>query len=68
MKQIMTFHVNGMEYTAAVAPNTTLVDVLREELRFIGVKKGCDDGDCGACSVLLGGKIIPSCTTLACEV
>lgn len=68
MKQIMTFHVNGMEYTAAVEPNTTLVDVLREELRFTGVKKGCDDGDCGACSVLLDGKVIPSCTTLACEV
>lgn len=67
MRQIMTFHVNGMEYTLAVEPNATLVDVLREDLRFTGVKKGCDDGDCGACSVLMDGKVIPSCSTLACE-
>ncbi|MGM9660236.1 MAG: (2Fe-2S)-binding protein [Faecousia sp.] len=67
MKQLMTFRVNGTEYTLAVEPNETLVNVLREELRFTGVKKGCDDGDCGACTVLMDGKAIPSCTTLACE-
>lgn len=67
MKQLMTFYVNGTEYSLAVEPDETLVNVLREELRFTGVKKGCDDGDCGACTVLMDGKAIPSCTTLACE-
>ena len=69
MKQVITLRVNGTEYTLAAEPNATLADVLREELRFTGVKKGCDDGECGACSVLLDKcKVIPSCTTLACEV
>ena len=53
MKQVITLRVNGTEYTLAAEPNATLADVLREELRFTGVKKGCDDGECGACSVLL---------------
>lgn len=68
MKQLMHFIVNGTDYTVAEEPNAVLVDVLRDDLRFTGVKKGCGDGDCGACSVLLDGKVIPSCTTLACEV
>lgn len=68
MKQLMTFYVNGTEHTLAVEPNTTLIDLLREQLHLTGVKKGCDDGDCGACSVLCDGKVIPSCTTLAAEV
>jgi len=69
MKRIITLNVNGVDYTFGAEPNATLADVLREELRFTGVKKGCDDGECGACSVLLDGcKVIPSCTTLAVEV
>lgn len=69
MKHIITLNVNGVDYTFAAEPNATLADVLREELRFTGVKKGCDDGECGACSVLLDNcRVIPSCTTLACEV
>ena len=68
MKRLITLNVNGVPYDLAVEPNATLVDVLREQLRLTGVKKGCDDGDCGACSVLCDGKVIPSCTTLACEV
>lgn len=68
MKQLMNFNVNGMDYTVAADPSITLVDLLREELGFTGVKKGCDDGDCGACTVLIDGKTAPSCTTLAVEV
>lgn len=68
MKKLITLNVNGTDYELAVENNATLVDVLREQLRLTGVKKGCDDGDCGACSVLCDGKVIPSCTTLACEV
>ncbi len=68
MKQIVNLKVNGIEYTLAEEPNATLVDVLREDIGLTGVKKGCDDGDCGACSVLCNGTVIPSCTTLAVEV
>ena len=67
MKQLMTFNVNGMDYTVAAEPSTTLADLLRLELGFTGVKKGCDDGDCGACTVLIDGKTAASCTTLAVE-
>jgi carbon-monoxide dehydrogenase small subunit len=68
MKQIMTFNINGDTYELAVNPGETLVNVLREQLGLTGTKKGCDDGDCGACSVLVDGKVVASCTTLACEV
>lgn len=68
MKRVVSLNVNGIDHELAVEPNAVLADVLREDLRLVGVKKGCDDGDCGACSVLCDGKVIPSCTTLACEV
>ena len=68
MKRIVQLTVNGIIHEIAVEPNAVLADVLREQLHLVGVKKGCDDGDCGACSVLCDGKVIPSCTTLACEV
>ena len=68
MKRLVTLYVNGIQHELAVEPNAILADVLREQLRLTGVKKGCDDGDCGACSVLCDGRVIPSCTTLACEV
>ena len=65
MKQIMTFHINGQNYVEAVSPGTTLLDLLREQLQLTGAKKGCNDGDCGACTVLIDGKARASCTTLA---
>lgn len=68
MKQIMTFHINGQKYVEAVSPGTTLLDLLREQLGLTGAKRGCNDGDCGACTVLIDGKARASCTTLAIEV
>src|SRR5262245_9020842 len=57
--------VNGVEKNLDVAPWTTLLDALREHLDLTGTKKGCDHGQCGACTVLVEGKRINSCLTLA---
>ncbi len=67
MKQLMSFNINGHKYVEAVAPGTTLANFLREQMLLTGTKKGCDDGDCGACTVLLDGKAVASCTVLAIE-
>jgi xanthine dehydrogenase YagT iron-sulfur-binding subunit len=61
----ITFNLNGAPATLAVAPWTTLLDALREYLGLTGTKKGCDHGQCGACTVLVDGKRINSCLTLA---
>jgi xanthine dehydrogenase YagT iron-sulfur-binding subunit len=58
-------HVNGVEHGLKVAPWTTLLDVLRLHLDLTGTKKGCDHGQCGACTVLVDGRRINSCLTLA---
>jgi xanthine dehydrogenase YagT iron-sulfur-binding subunit len=57
--------VNGVETTLRVAPWTTLLDALRDHLDLTGTKKGCDHGQCGACTVLVDGRRINSCLTLA---
>ena len=61
----MTLKVNGAVRQIAVAPWVTLLDLLREQLDLTGTKKGCDHGQCGACTVLVDGKRINSCMTLA---
>src|SRR6266480_4642647 len=57
--------VNGVETQLQVAPWTTLLDALRDHLDLTGTKKGCDHGQCGACTVLLDGRRVNSCLTLA---
>ena len=57
--------MNGVERRVALRPWTTLLDALREYLDLTGTKKGCDQGQCGACTVLVDGRRIVSCLTLA---
>ncbi len=59
--------VNGQRHEVAVRPWQTLAEVLREELNLTGTKIGCNQGDCGACTVLLDGRSVSSCLTLAVE-
>ena len=57
--------INGKEHALEVDPRTTLLDALRERLQLTGSKKGCDHGQCGACTVLVNGRRINSCLSLA---
>jgi xanthine dehydrogenase YagT iron-sulfur-binding subunit len=57
--------INGKDYTLEVDPRVTLLDALRERLHLTGSKKGCDHGQCGACTVLVNGRRINSCLSLA---
>jgi xanthine dehydrogenase YagT iron-sulfur-binding subunit len=61
----VTLTINGAERQLLVAPWTTLLDALRDHLDLTGTKKGCDHGQCGACTVLLNGRRINSCLALA---
>lgn len=68
MKQSIELKVNGDTYALAVDPWRTLNEVLREDLNLTGTKLGCGSGDCGACTVLVDGRSVSSCLTLAVEV
>src|SRR4051812_37002964 len=61
----LTLFVNGVAHDLQVAPSTTLLDALRDRLGLTGTKKGCDLGQCGACTVLVDGHRVVSCLTLA---
>ncbi|MEI7554459.1 (2Fe-2S)-binding protein [Candidatus Chlorohelix sp.] len=65
MKRTITLTVNGTTYTRDVEPRTLLVHFLREELALTGTHIGCDTSQCGACTVLLNGNSIKSCTAFA---
>jgi xanthine dehydrogenase YagT iron-sulfur-binding subunit len=64
-KSWITLNVNGAARRLELAPWTTLLDALREHLDLTGTKKGCDHGQCGACTVLVDGRRIFACLTLA---
>src|ERR1700679_1760165 len=61
----LTLEVNGVSYSVKVEPRVTLLDLLREQLNLTGSKKGCDRGQCGACTVHVNGRRINSCLALA---
>jgi xanthine dehydrogenase YagT iron-sulfur-binding subunit len=61
----VAFKVNGHDHELELDTRTTLLDALREHLQLTGSKKGCDQGQCGACTVIAGGRRINSCLTLA---
>lgn len=67
LKKLIELKVNGELYEVAINPWQTLLDVLRTHVGLTGVKEGCGNGDCGACTVILGGKPVVSCLTLAVE-
>ena len=64
-KIALTLKINGVQHELNIEPRVTLLDALREYLGLTGTKKGCDRGECGACTVLVDGKRINSCMTLA---
>jgi xanthine dehydrogenase iron-sulfur cluster and FAD-binding subunit A len=61
----LTLRINGSERSCEIDPRVTLLDALREYLGLTGTKKGCDRGECGACTVLLDGRRIDACLTFA---
>ncbi len=68
MKHIISFTLNGELTEAMVEDNVTLLDFIRDTLDLTGTKKGCEEGECGACTVMLDGKPVNSCLVLAREI
>jgi xanthine dehydrogenase YagT iron-sulfur-binding subunit len=66
-KVAMEFNINGKKYKTELEPRVILLDALRDEFELTGAKRVCDRGECGACTVFLGGKLVYSCSILAIE-
>ncbi|MGD8389547.1 MAG: (2Fe-2S)-binding protein [Desulfobacteraceae bacterium] len=65
MTKLISLTINDRPYDLAVQPNRTLADLLRYDLKLTGTKKGCDEGDCGSCTVIMDGRPVNSCLVLA---
>ena len=65
---VISFAVNGVPAQVSAHPMSRLLDVLREDLRLVGTKEGCGEGECGACSVFVDGVLVNSCLVPACQV
>ncbi|EOS62458.1 (2Fe-2S)-binding protein [Oscillibacter sp. 1-3] len=68
MKRIVTFTLNGEPKEVITEDNTTLLDLLRDSLGLTGTKKGCEEGECGACTVMINDRPVNSCITLVRDV
>jgi carbon-monoxide dehydrogenase small subunit len=68
LKTLIELKINGQSYELAIDTHRTLLEVLREQLGFTGTKSGCDQGECGTCTVLMDGVPVHSCLTLAVDV
>lgn len=66
-KRLVKLQVNGVEHAIEAWPMQRVLDVLREDLKVTGVKEGCGEGECGACSVLLNGTLVNSCLIPLCQ-
>lgn len=67
MDHSITLKINGEVYKLHIKPNALLLDVIRDEIGLTGTKRGCDTGECGACTILIEGKPVNSCLLLAVE-
>ena len=65
MKKVLKLTVNGQAYDLYIKPKALLIEVLRDHLQLTGTKRGCDTGSCGACTVILDGMAVKSCSVLA---
>ena len=68
MKELMSFKINGLVYQDEIDHRRTLLEVLRENFGLLGTHKGCDEGHCGACTVVVDGRAVNSCLVLAVSV
>jgi carbon-monoxide dehydrogenase small subunit len=68
VKRLIELNINRTTHAVALEPQTTLLEVLREQIGYTGTKRGCDTGECGACTVIIDGSAVLACLTLAVEV